>query len=123
MDPQPAHYNQCVLTNKVVLAVLAMLLTACAPTTDFPIPSPTLAFLTATLSASVEPTRTELATTAAATPQPASIPGSTTTQVNVRQAPLASSRVLGTLAASETVQVVAREPAGNWYEIIFDAGE
>ena len=31
--------------------------------------------------------------------------------------------VLGMLADSATVQVLAREPAGNWYQIIYDAGE
>ena len=56
--------------------------------------------------------------TATATP----IAGTTTTQVNVRQEPLASGRVLGTLAASATVQIHGRDPASNWYLIAYEAG-
>ena len=51
------------------------------------------------------------------------VAGTTTTQVNVRQEPLASGRVLGTLAPSASVQIFARDPASNWYQIAYEAGD
>jgi uncharacterized protein YraI len=118
-----ADYNCRVTARRLVLGVFAALLAGCAPTPDTVVSVPSAAFITATLPVTERPTATNVIETAAATLPPSSIAGSTATQVNVRQEPLASGRVLGTLAASAAVDVLARDPAGNWFQIAYEAGD
>lgn len=53
---------------------------------------------------------------------PTPIVGTTTTQLNVRPSPLSSSTPLGVINAATTVQIVAKDPGGNWYQILYEGG-
>lgn len=82
--------------------------------------------VTSTPSASVSPSSLP---TFIPTPTPTLAPSATstpilydgilTTKINVRQEPTASSDSLGQLEAGQTVQITARDSAGNWYLVLY----
>ncbi|HET6845661.1 MAG TPA: SH3 domain-containing protein, partial [Anaerolineales bacterium] len=109
--------------RRLLSAAVMMLLAACAPTTGAVMPSPSPAFATATLAGAIQSTPTTTAEAGASTPTLALTTGTATTQVNVRQEPTAAGRILATLKAGETVQIVSRDPGSNWYQIVFDGGD
>lgn len=90
--------------------------------TELPTAVPTI-LITATLPPS--PTARPSATLPPPPPTPtiAPVAGVTTTQVNVRAEPSTAGSVLGILAANVTVQIVGRDAGGNWWQILYEAGE
>lgn len=50
------------------------------------------------------------------------IEGTTSTQVNVRSDPSTAGSVLGILPANTNVQIVGRDPGGNWWQILYPQG-
>ena len=52
-------------------------------------------------------------------PTAESVEGITTTQVNVRSDPSTASTLLGMLGPSTKVQIIGKDPSGNWVQIIF----
>ena len=57
-------------------------------------------------------------------PPPTIVPveGISSTQLNVRVEPSTASEILGIIAANTKVQIVSKDPAGNWWQILYDAG-
>jgi uncharacterized protein YraI len=47
----------------------------------------------------------------------------TSTQLNVRAEPSTAGNVLGILPASARVQITGRDPAGNWWQILYPQGQ
>ena len=78
--------------------------------------------LTATLppTASPFPFETPLAPTTQPTIMP--VEGITITQLNVRTEPSTASEVLGIISANTTVQIIGKDPAENWWQIIYETG-
>ena len=58
----------------------------------------------------------------AAQPTPAPVEGITSTQVNVRAEPSTASSVLGIIAANTKVEITGKDPAGNWWQILYPQG-
>lgn len=86
--------------------------------------APTQAALDATATL---PTQTALAasqTPLPPLPQPTAAPvtGTSSTQVNVRAEPSTSGSVLGMIPANTPVQIVGKDPGGNWWQILYEAG-
>jgi hypothetical protein len=121
-------YNKKVLQNRpqhsltfIILAVIALLNTACSPegiAPDTPTPTP-LVIITATLP----PTQTPRPS---ATPEPPSptvpvapVEGQTISQLNVRSAPSADSDLLGTVQIFTKVQIVGKDPTSTWWMIVY----
>jgi uncharacterized protein YraI len=50
------------------------------------------------------------------------IEGTTSTQINVRTDPSTASNVLGIIPANTNVQVLGKDPAGNWLQILYSQG-
>jgi uncharacterized protein YraI len=50
------------------------------------------------------------------------VEGTTTTQLNVRAEPSTASQTLGMLDPFATVQILAKDAGGNWYQILYPAG-
>ncbi|MEW6285082.1 MAG: SH3 domain-containing protein [Chloroflexota bacterium] len=113
------------MPTKLILSLLAVsLLTAgCSITiqTELPTAIPTT-FITATLPPSLTPPPSATSTPPPPTPTAAPVPGTTSTQVNVRAEPSTAGEVLGILAANVSVQIVGRDPGGNWWQILYEAG-
>lgn len=57
-------------------------------------------------------------------PQPTAAPveGITSTQVNVRSEPSTAGEVLGIIPADTGVGIVGKDPAGNWWQILYEPG-
>ena len=83
--------------------------------------TPTLSIVTQTLppSATLAPTYTPLPPP----PTPTNVPveGTASTQINVRVQPSTAGEVLGIIAANAKVQIIGKDPGGNWWQIIYPA--
>jgi uncharacterized protein YraI len=79
--------------------------------------------VTATLPFTFSPpaTDTPLPPPAASTVAP--IEGMTATQLNVRVEPSTAGNVLGILPANTKVQITGKDPAGNWWQILYPQGQ
>ena len=104
------------------LVLTALYLSACniavqSEVTDTPEPL----LITATLhpTATLFPLETLVAPTIL---QPTIVPaeGITTTQLNVRIEPSTASEVLGIIGANTTVQIIGKDTAENWWQIVYE---
>ena len=48
--------------------------------------------------------------------------GTASTQINVRAQPSTAGEVLGIIAVNAKVQIVGKDPGGNWWQILYPAG-
>lgn len=106
-----------------LLVTVSFLAAGCSITvqTEFPTASPTV-LVTATLPPLPTPQPSETPPPPPPTPTVAPVPGTTSTQLNVRAEPSTAGEVLGILAANVTVQIVGQDPGGNWWQILYEAG-
>jgi uncharacterized protein YraI len=51
------------------------------------------------------------------------VEGTTSTQLNVRAEPSTASSVLGIIPANTKVQITGKDPAGNWWQILYPQGQ
>ncbi|MFH1186203.1 MAG: SH3 domain-containing protein [Chloroflexota bacterium] len=107
----------------VLLGLCVCVLMGCAPAPPVHSITPTPLFVTATLPATLAPSLTAAPGTATASATPTPLSGTTTTQLNIRAEPLSSSTVLGIIGASTTLQILGRDPGGNWYQIVYAGGD
>jgi uncharacterized protein YraI len=106
-----------------LLVIVSFLAAGCSITvqTEFPTAAPTF-LVTAMLPPSTTPQASETPLPPPPTPTVAPVPGITSTQLNVRAEPSTAGEVLGILAANVAVQIVGRDPGGNWWQILYEAG-
>ena len=83
-------------------------------------PTPSIVTQTLPPSATLAPTYTPLPPPP--TPTPVPVEGTASTQVNVRAQPSTTGEVLGIVAANAKVQIIGRDPGGNWWQIVYPAG-
>lgn len=90
--------------------------------------TPALNLATPTLPATPPPARSEtpLPLPTLLTPpsptQAAPVEGMTSTQVNVRSEPSTGGSLLGIIPAGTRVDIVGRDPGGNWWQILYPQG-
>ncbi len=48
--------------------------------------------------------------------------GTASTQINVRAQPSTAGEVLGIVAANAKIQIIGKDPGGNWWQILYPAG-
>jgi uncharacterized protein YraI len=84
--------------------------------------TPTQFLVTATLPAA--PTLASSQTPLPPPSQPTNAPveGIASTQINVRAQPSTASNILGMISANSKVEILGKDPAGNWYEINYQQG-
>ena len=115
-------YNYPVYFRPALPLLASLLLAACgippAPT-GAPASTPLVVTYTLPPSPTAPPTQTPPPPTPVPTIPP--VDGSTTTQLNVRAEPSTAAATLGILDPFSKVQVVARDSAGNWYQILYSA--
>jgi uncharacterized protein YraI len=107
----------------VLIILLALLLGACSvaisgPETVVPTEPP---FNTPTLPPTNTPRPTATIATPSITPTVNPVEGTVLTQINVRAAPDKNSVSLGLIKASEKVQIIGQNEAGDWWLILYDA--
>lgn len=97
---------------------LTVVCAGCSFTVDVIEPvTPTALIITSTLppSPTVEPSETPLPPPPTGTVVPAA--GRTSTQVNVRAEPSTAGAVLGIIAENTNVEIIGKDPGGNWWLI------
>lgn len=106
-----------------LLAAVSFLATGCSISIQTELPSavPTT-LITATLPPSPTARPSETPTPPPPAPTVVPVPGTTSTQLNVRAQPSTAGEALGVIAAGVTVQIVGRDPGGNWWQILYEAG-
>jgi uncharacterized protein YraI len=116
-------YN-CRVLHRTILVLLAAALpwlSGCELSVEAAT-TPTLHIITATLPPSATPRPSDTPAPPTSVPTRAPMEGTTTTQVNVRGEPSTSSPPLATLGPAARVQIVGKDPGGNWYQILFEGG-
>lgn len=106
-----------------VITMLVIVAAGCGPNlTGQNAATATLYLITATLPPTLTPHPTEIPRPPTLVPTITPVAGTTTTQVNVRTQPSASSENLGTLGIFTKVQIIGKDPSGSWYQIIYAEG-
>lgn len=78
--------------------------------------------ITATLRPTPPLPATETPIPSQATSTVTPVEGTTVTQLNVRAEPSTAGNVLGILPANSPVQITGKDPAGNWWQILYPQG-
>jgi len=120
MSRDRLEYNYDVRPSTLpALATLLFLTAGCGVIRRSAPAVPTLLAVTATLLPASLPPSTPPSLLAVPPSTAAPIEGITLTQVNVRGEPSTASASLGMLAASSRVQVLGKDPSGNWYQVLY----
>ena len=108
------------LISRILLVVL---LSGCAVRSNQKIvPTATMNLITSTLPAFLSPVPTETPLPPSPQPTMAPIEGTASTQINVRAQPSTASSVLGIIPANTNIQILGKDPGGNWLQIIYLQG-
>ncbi|NUQ86751.1 MAG: glycoside hydrolase family 99-like domain-containing protein, partial [Anaerolineales bacterium] len=108
---------------KTFLLIASLLLSGCSITIQTEFPTPTAPIpVTATLPPTSTPRPSETSTPPPSAPTIVPVQGTTSTQLNVRAEPSTVSETLGIIAANTSIQIVGRDPGGNWWQILYEAG-
>ncbi|MFT3893434.1 MAG: SH3 domain-containing protein [Anaerolineales bacterium] len=107
---------------KLILLIILFFNTGCGIKTARDVtPTPTRIFITATFLPTFTPIPSETPVPNLPTPTVVPVQGIASTQLNVRAQPSTTGQVLGILAANATVQIVGKDPGGNWWQILYPA--
>ncbi len=113
-------YNYRVHKIIFFIAVFALLASGCGLNMTLPdAATPTLFIITATLPPTAPPPATQTAQPPTAMPTPTPIEGTTSTRVNVRSEPSTTGATLGMIDPSVKIQIIGKDPSGNWYQILY----
>ena len=112
------------MTSKIKTILLAIILFTAGCSVEIQEGSGATAtpfIVTQTLPPSLTPPPTETPLPPLPTPTTAPVEGIASTQVNVRAQPSTSSEVLGIIATNAKVQIIGKDPGGNWWQILYPA--
>ena len=84
--------------------------------------TPTAFIVTATLSGPQTLTPSETPLPPPPQPTVAPVGGTTSTQINVRAEPSTSGNVLGIIPANTKLEILGKDPGGNWFQINYPQG-
>lgn len=110
------------MLRSAAAGIVLVLLSGCAPGTNSVSTTPTPIFVTSTLPATAVPSPTLVPPSPPPTATPPPIKGITSTQVYVRKEPNSAADELGLLGPATRVDIVGKDPSGNWLQLIYPAG-
>jgi len=120
------NYYVPINAKRSLLILATLYLSACSITVQSEnAPTAEPLAITATLPPTATPFPLETPFAPMPTIQPPTIvpvEGVTTTQLNVRTEPSTASEVLGIINANTTVQIIGKDAAENWWQIIYETG-
>ena len=116
-------YNYRVHKHLSLFFIFTLLITGCNANLTTPASgTPTAFIITATLPPSALPASTGTLPPPTPAPTTALIEGAAVTQLNVRPEPSTAGEALGMIESSAKVQIIGKDPSGNWYEIVYAQG-
>lgn len=86
------------------------------------VPTSTAVLLTSTLPVTLSPAPSDTPLPPPPRPTATPVEGTSSTQINVRSEPSTSGNVLGMIPPNTKVQIVAKDPGGNWWQILYEQG-
>ncbi len=109
--------------STITFLVLATLATGCGVQVRGAT-APTVTPLLVTATFPVMPTQPPSETSLPPPPPPTVVPaeGVTSTQLNVRAEPSTAGKVLGMIPASTKIEIIGKDPGGNWWQINYAQG-
>ncbi|HSJ86474.1 MAG TPA: SH3 domain-containing protein [Anaerolineales bacterium] len=111
------------MKSKFIFPILSvLLLSSCAPRSNQRIAVTATVFLVTSLPVTQSPLATSTPLPPPSQPTVAPIEGTTSTQLNVRTDPSTASNVLGIIPANTQVQILGKDPGGNWLQIVYPQG-
>lgn len=114
------------MTSNLSLSILATILilvaSSCGVQVIETVPTATAFPVTSTLLPQVAPSPSATPPLPAPQPTVAPVEGITATQVNVRAEPSTVGNVLGVLPANTKLEIIGKDPGGNWWQILYPAG-
>jgi uncharacterized protein YgiM (DUF1202 family) len=112
------------VSSKIVFfLIVSLLISGCNSGSDKEsVATPTQFLVTSTL-----PAASTLASSQTPIPSPsqaavAPVEGITSTQLNIRAQPSTGSNILGMISANTKVEILGKDPGGNWYQINYPQG-
>jgi uncharacterized protein YraI len=117
------HYNSSVNQKYLFVVLLAVFCAGCGIQVDInETETPTAPVITSTLPPTLTPRPSETPLPPPPSPTVTPVEGIASTQVNVRAEPSTAGEALGIIAANTRVEIVGRDPGGNWWQIIYPTG-
>ncbi len=114
------NYNCRVHKTVPLLFTIALLISGCGLNPFAPGPATSMPFIiTSTLPPTIPPSATGTPAPPTSPPTAAPVEGMTSTQLNVRSEPSTAGAPLGMIGAFAKVQIIAKDPAGNWFQILY----
>jgi len=109
------------VTSKKYIVLLCLLVNSCSVPVKEAAATATTFILTPTIHPTLTPAPTETPLPPLLRDQPTITPveGISSTQINVRSEPSTVGTVLGIIAPNTKVEIVAKDPAGNWWQILY----
>ena len=116
-------YNSCVPHKHFAVLLLSLLCMGCGTQASGDgTTTPTMTITLSTIPLTTIPIPSETPLPLRATPTVDPVEGVSSTPINVRAEPSTASDVLGIIPANTMVQIIGKDPGGNWYQIIFPQG-
>ncbi len=101
---------------------MMLLASGCGTQAEQAVPTSTTFLLTSTLPAVSTASASETPLPPPPQPTAAPVEGTSSTQINVRSEPSTSASVLGMIPPNTKVQIVGKDPGGNWWQILYEGG-
>lgn len=101
---------------------LALLVNSCGVQIKEAAATPTVFFLTSTIPPTLTPAATETPLPTLPQPTAAPVEGTSSTQINVRSEPSTVGNVLGIIPPNTKLEIIGKDPAGNWWQILYPQG-
>ena len=98
---------------------LALLVNSCGVQVKEAAATATVFILTSTIPLTLTPAATETPLPALHQPTIAPVEGTSSTQINVRSEPSTVGNVLGVIPPNTKVEIIGKDPAGNWWQILY----
>jgi uncharacterized protein YraI len=111
----------------ILISSLLLFLASCAGQVKEAVPTPAASLLPSTLPALPSPVASEtplapLLHNQPTAPRATPVEGTSSTQINVRSEPSTAGSVLGIIPPNTSVQIVGKDPGGNWWQILYEQG-
>jgi len=118
------HYNSCAMKKIISIVWLAIFCAGCSFSVDvIEAATPTKLVVTSTFPPSPTSKSSETPLPPLSTSTVAPAVGTTSTQVNVRVEPSTAGEVIGIIPANTSVEIIGKDPGGNWWQINYPAGQ